>query len=302
MRSNRHPLKFYFVLFIVVAVILLFASFLLDTYLKRKEANNITFLFLAILVVSLGLLLAYKIFKTCPTVKITESDIYINKVSYKLSYIKSIKFADKHFHPLFRDYLEGAKIVFKNNRAVCIYDDFYSNAADLKVFLDYKLNNKIIYTVEEKSGEISNQDLAFNSYKENPFFSLRNILYLIIVILITILILNKSLSSAYFLSFSCLAFFMTMFIYFNYYFELNDDYIIIKNHILFWKKTAYSTKDIREVVLRRGGNLGSRGGKPNHIKIILADYKVKSYYAASINEKTWLKFAKDIKKLKIKIR
>lgn len=281
-----------------MAVILLLASFLLDTHLKRKEANNITFLFLAILVVSLGLFLVYKIFKTCPTIKITESDIYINKASYKLSYIKSIKFAAKHFHPLFRDYLEGAKIVFKNNRSVCIYDDFYSNTAALKAFLDYKLNNKIIHPAAEKSREINNKDLVFNSYKGNPFLSIRNILYLIIVIQFVIVIINKTLSSAYLLSFSFSAFFIAMLIYFNYYFELNDDYIIIKNHILFWKKTAQRTKDIKEVVLIHG----SLRGKPNHIKIILADYKVKSYYAASINEKTWLKFAKDIKKLKIKIR
>ena len=298
-RSNRHPLKFYFALFIVMAVILLFASFLLDTYLKRKEANNITFLFLAILVVSLGLLLVYKIFKTCPTIKITESDIYINKASYKLSYIKSIKFADKHFHPLFRDYLEGAKIVFKNNRAVYIYDDFYSNAAALKVFLDYKLNNKIIYTVEEKSGEISNQDLAFDSYKGNPFFSLRNISYLMIIAVMFKVIIVKSLSWSDLILFIFLSCHTVILIYFNYYFEMNDDYIVIKNHILFWKKTAYSTKDIREIVLRHGG---SQRGKPNSLKIILTDYKVKSYYATSINEKTWLKFAKDIKKLKIKIR
>jgi len=79
------------------------------------------------------------------------------------------------------------------------------------------------------------------------------------------------------------------------FFQLNKNYLRIKNHINFWKNDIYKIGDIREVTFE------SKSKAPYFAKIVFKDYTIKRYYAATLGTGKWKELQLALEKLNIKV-
>jgi hypothetical protein len=80
------------------------------------------------------------------------------------------------------------------------------------------------------------------------------------------------------------------------YFKLNQEYLVVKNHIWLWRNDVYLVKDLREIVFEEPHKMSTS------LRVITNNYEHKLYPAGSLRDKSWRKLKEQITALGIKVR
>jgi hypothetical protein len=305
--SQRNKFNFYFP--IAVAFIFFFSvasllAWIFITQMIRGVFPSSDFMVPVISVVFFYLTYytVVRYFKNAPIITIEGERITFGKESHLLKDIESVYLTGKvPFKYIFRFPMEGTTLNFKNGTTKYIYDDIYSNSAQLKSFLDQVVVKKKPF-VEQNDYEINLNAIDVSSaevFKGNPIFSLRglNIMGLIGFFIYLSVFKVKNIPIGFVIGFSL---FSLLWIYLNArlmnYIRLTGEYLIINNHILVWKKSIYRIHDIKEIVFEE------QRKAPYSLRIITKDFRNKLYPAATLRDKTWLQLKGKLEIHKIKVR
>jgi len=273
---------------------------------------HFTLLTIAFVLISFAIYSITTSIKNSPSVLFNDDILLVGSKAYYWADFKKVSFTGKKpCKCIFRYSMEGMMLQFANEKPVYLLDYVYSDLWKLKLFVQQ------IIIEQKKKMEIpqlkSSQDSStYNTrifYKGNCFFSSYSILYWgTVVILIT---LGLEFGHIYYLSDCTLAgtillvcitaILMLLFWAISctmHFFELSDNYITAKNHILFWEKETYFLQDIREI----GFDKGFINNRRFCLKLITKDFKYAIYPAGTLSQKQWKKLEEDFKRHGIKVR
>lgn len=80
------------------------------------------------------------------------------------------------------------------------------------------------------------------------------------------------------------------------YFKLNEEYLVVKNHVWFWVNDAYYIKDIRLIVFEEPHKMSTA------MRVVTNNYESRMYPAGSINKKEWFSLREQLKDYKVKFK
>lgn len=293
--SKRHLYKFYLNLFFWIAFLLTLAVF----FINKKEFLNynnigvmVVFAFpIYIIIINL---------KKAPNIILNKKGLVKNNKFYSWEDLSSHKLTGKKFLAISSE--ECASLTFRDQKTIYIFDDFYSNASEMKCFIQEIVIDKKD-KIETKKQPIHFNDVnqeAFILYKGNPVFSYRGAtIWSPFLFLIGGSIINfKIYPSKTFIACSIITLFLALvFSWMLFYFEISKNFLVVKNHYYFWKKDIYHFSEIKEIVFE-----GVYGKRPKSLVIITLDFKTERYYAGSLTDKTWLKLKTELENKNIIVR
>jgi hypothetical protein len=246
--------------------------------------------------ISAGLLMYFIVFsmvcaywKYSPKITIDNGIISFGKQLFLLDDIKEAALTEKlPFGFLFFTFpMAGAMLRFNDGTKKLLFNAMYSNAWEIKSYLEQTVINKQVYrpipTRKTNKNAVGLETALI--FKGNQFTSMRG-LFLWGMVGIIIYDLSDRLQSLPVSVLIALGAFIvvwfTLSSWFMYYFELTKDYLIIRNHIFVWVKEIYWLPDIREVVYE------TQGRRPNSMRVTTRNFKSKLYPAGTLRNKTWL--------------
>ena len=304
--SKRHIVKFYLfviiftILFGAIATICLFEYIDLAENGKLKAINNLL-LILSFVCYAFAGYTWYRFNKNAPKIILNKVLISFNKRTYLLADIKELTLTGKQpFKFEFNVPMEAARLTFNNNLTEYIFDDMYSNSGEIKSFLKQIVFDKKEY-VEVSVSAIDKDAVAndvYDSFKGNQLTSFTGIALWSLIIFFVYMILDSKriYLDRLFYVFCLSAFWFIGFSYQMDYFKVSDNYFLVRNHNLFWKRKIYNLSDIKEIIFE------SPGKAPNSLRIITKDFRNKLYLAGTLSDKTWLALKEKLEAHKIKIR
>lgn len=262
---------------------------------QSKQLNVHIMPVLGFLFLFFSLWLAFKYAQTAYKIKITRQTISFNSKTYPITDIKKLKLTGTQNFPVFGyGNKEGAAVYFKDNTVNYIYDDMYSNTAELKKFLLSVTNPNNIEPVKEKIIN-TNYNIGSVSFKNFFIFSVRGgfLSLLLVMLLIGLIQANPLFNIVSYILFSLLV--VALHIPLFYYFEISNNKLIVKNHILFTRKRTYNLDDISKV------SVEDSYGFPDALRIVTKDYNSKKYFAASLYNSTWASLKETLEELNINV-
>jgi hypothetical protein len=292
-KTKRHFIYFYLLTGIVSFVFLGFGAKAVYWSYNIHLIQSLTDeAYLAIIVSPvlffLGFYTIIRVTRNVPIIRANKLSIKFNREEfYWNDLVKSELTGKKEFKYLTGLKIEGTTLYFKNGQSKTFYDSGYSNTWLLKSFIhEVILNNKtgpILAFPPITTEALQNEN--FKAYKGSFLLSFRGILMLGTIIFSGWLLAIDSPSfKAYFLifgTFSVVIIFLHSFL--TNYLAVSDNYLLVKNQLLFWKKKSYRLNDILEIFL-----LESSGQLPRSLMIVTKDFKRKKIYASTLNDKDWL--------------
>lgn len=270
--------------------------------LNSEELKTIHYLLpiSSIILFSLVLFIIRSQFKSVPTITLDKYSIkFGNGETYFLKDISDIKLQGKIPFGIFRTQIEGTELHFENGQSKSFFDDMYNNSCQLKSFLE-----QVVVAVDKKDSlEIDNNDTRSNSikivnkYKGKQFISFNGISLWGLTTLFVIIIVSFSPPTGFYIFISILWLFLFLInSYQMHYFGMNREFLIVKNHNLFWKKKVYRFSNIKEIIFETQG----RGN--NSLRIVTKDYRTGIYPAVTLQIKTWLALKEQIESKGIIVR
>lgn len=288
--SKRHFLNFYGMLFLSfflggLGILLLFI---------HNPDKKIIAIIGGLLLIFISIYLCISYIKNTPKITITNKDISFNNKSFKIEDIQRITLKGKNSFS-FSYEKESVTIFFKNGEIKHIFDDMYRNTSQMKLALDYLINNCKHSVVKKVKINLASEH--FYKYKGVFIYNFRALMYFsILVLFISILFLGKKANTeAYYIISVFLLFFTLLFQWQFNYFELNKNYLRVRNQMKFWKNDIYRIEDIEEVTFE------SQNNAPHCLKIIFKDYATKKYTAATLNNRKWKELQRALEKLNIRV-
>tara|TARA_B110000967_G_C18892871_1_gene568563 strand:- start:2559 stop:3437 length:879 start_codon:yes stop_codon:yes gene_type:complete len=246
-------------------------------------------------------LMVYLYWKNSPHITIDKTNIKIGKKTYSLNNIKDVKLTGKvHFPFLLYANMEGTVILFNDETEKKIFDDMYLNSFEVKLFLDQVVVNKQEFEIH-KTKKIKSSDLRLENtetFKGKQLLSLTGFSLWGVVGFFTFLLITKWTSLSIVVIILILLFGTFWFWERSrllHYYNLSKNFLIVNNHILFWKMIIYRFSDIREVVFETQGQVSG-------IRLITNDYKSRLYSSAPLRNKTWIKMKKRLENEGVKVR
>lgn len=241
-----------------------------------------------------------------------ELSTIIKTKKYSWTEIQQIQITGKQLHKfLFMSMpVEATTIKLNDNSEIHLWVDYYRNKSDLRVVLDRAnnilQNNKQFERLDFKIGKPNFADQNVNNndakvFNGNHLFTFNGLFFYGWVIFIGFMISTKpnvfltNYSALISISFATLVI-TGMLSYQMNYFQVTNQYLIVKNTIWVWRKDIYLLADIREVVIETPHKLSTS------LRVITNDYRDKLYPACSLNEKTWKELMNNIQSYKIKVR
>ncbi|MXN90638.1 hypothetical protein GR160_05320 [Flavobacterium sp. Sd200] len=232
--------------------------------------------------------------QTVPTITIDKKSIRIKNEIYRINNIKHIVYTGKQ--PFIYNYKEGAEITLYDGTSIYIYDEFYANAASLKVFLDSVINNRIIINIPINTYNIANENIKY--FTQGIFSNIKLFVIILISCTLSLFLMFTTTISAYIL-FVPLATFVIITPFLcgeMYYFGISEKYFIIRNYVQFWKKDVYPLSFIREVV-----------HEPRHkyrkgLRIITKNYRSEFCIAQTLDDNDWKELKRCLVGRNIKVR
>lgn len=291
--SKRHFYKYYLVLIISNLFLLTFGGFLI---LKGFEENNNKIILGSLFLFIIAISITFGFIKSTPTIILNKEGISFKNNFYKWHELTNSKLTGKG--DMIFTSGECTTLFFNDKTRIQFFDDFYSNSAEMKYFIEEIILKKTEDT--ELSKEVINIDTEFfTSYKGNPVFSFRGIMMWGIILCFCLLSLlsNKTINTGgnvFFIIFSLFWFIINSWM--MDYFEISKNIFVIKNHYFFWKKVVYPIAELKEVVFEQ------QGKGPNTLRIILKDFSVKKYYAGSLTNTTWIQLKTEFETKNIPVR
>jgi len=305
--SKRHIFKFYFSIILGTLFFVAMATGLLFIYNKSadkgelKAKDKLMPIFSIACYAFAGYSL-YRYIKNAPKVTLDKEFITFNNQTYSISDIKKVTLTGKQpFKYAINFPMEAATLTFNDNETKYIFDDMYSNSWEIKSFLKQVVIDKKDF-IEASNFTIDKNSVAgdfYETFKGNQFTSLRGIsLWGLIGFFIYMVINNKrpvNIGGVLFVS-SFSIFWFIIFSYQMHYFQVSDNYFLVRNHNFFWKKKAYNIADIKEIVFETQGKM------PNCLRVITKDFRNKLYPAGTLRDKDWFALKGKLESYKIKVR
>ena len=244
----------------------------------------------------------YRYIKNAPTITLDNDFINFNNKIFSIADIDNIELTGKRpFKYAINFPMEAATLKFKNGKTKYIFDDMYSNSWEIKSFLKQVVIDKKEFS-KSNSSPIDKDAVAsdfYETFKGNQLTSLRGIsLWGLIGFFVHMVINNKRpvhIGGVLFVSGFSL-FWVIAFSYQMHYFQVSDNYFLVRNHNFFWKKKAYNIADIKEIVFETQGKM------PNCLRVITKDFRNKLYPAGTLRDKNWLDLKDKLETYKIKVR
>jgi hypothetical protein len=305
--SERHKLNFYLTIILGSLFFLAMGTGMLIVYFKHSsngqlKAKDQLMPFFSISVFFLAIYTVYKYYRNAPIIRIDNSTISFNNQSFTFSDLEHIDLTGiRSFPYLFGFPMEAATLKFKDGQTKYIFDSIYENSWQLKSFLKQVVIDKTEFTVQSPhnidKSELDNE--YYDTFKGNQFTSLRGILLWGAIGFFTYAVLTskttrKTASLIVYIFFSFLWFFLLS-LTMNY-FQVSQNYLVIKNHNLLWRRKAYRLSDIKEVTFETQGKM------PNCLRVITKDFRNKLYLAATLGDKTWLELKDKLESYNITVR
>lgn len=235
-------------------------------------------------------------------VEIDKEKIIFNADVYHWEDALSISLRRKQpFKYIFNFPMEGIKIRFKNGDIKYIFDDLYYKTWQAK----YLIQELVIDKKEDFEFEIASYNNTipkyqdFRDYKGSLLKSVYGISLWAMPIFFIFLITSNadSLHTKVSVMISIIGF--LYFIgnsYFLHYFSISDNYLMIRNHVFFWKHRVYKIADVKEIVFE------SESRWPNCLRVITKDYRSKLYPADTLSDKTWIEIKRVMKNQGVIVR
>ena len=293
LKAERHLIKFYFTLIFYNLLLLLFSSLL---FFFGFGTNN-KFILGGVFLIAIAISINIGFIKKAPILILNLNGVFFNNTFFEWSELTDVKLTGKG-DMIFTS--GECTTLFFNNTRIQLFDDFYSNISEIKVFIqenviDRKPNSET--SIPSITIDI-NQEL-FIPYKGNPLLSLEGFFGWVFTLFLLFLpmLSNKPINQKGIVF--CMSFAVLIFLLFSRmlnYFEISNNFFVVKNHHFFWKKEIYSISDIREIVFER------RHKQPNLLRLITKDFNSKTYLAASLNDSNWLEMKSELEKSNVSVR
>lgn len=290
--STKHPLLFNFSLVLGNLFALLFCLF---CYIS----NQVNFHYFGLIFLLLIVVFDYFFIKNTPQISINQQEIVFGKKRYLWSEIIEIKISTKG-KGFFYSHKESTKITFKNQDVIYIYDNHYANSSEIKSYIQQIVICKNPSFEHYRSVQINENLYSENliAFKGNAIFSFTGIMMWGLIFFIAgLLALGQRNDLEMILRFSALSIFWFLLnSWMMYYFEISDEYFVIKNHYFLWIKKIYLLENIREIVYEQ------QGKQSNALRIITKDFKSERFIAGSLSNKKWLEMKDFFEEKNIKVR
>lgn len=294
--SKRHLYKFYLTLLLVNILFIGMGTIFLSASIR--DNNNIGY-YIFFIIVAIAIFMNFVFIKNSPKIVLVTKGLLFKNNFYSWDNLSSTELTGKS--NLFLTPTECATITFKDLKSIRIFDDLYSNSAEMKCFIqEIVIDKKDTFKIPNRNINLNNIDNEFFiPYKGNPIFSFRGILMwgLIIAIILLPSFSKKTINikGLLFLIPLCMFWFILN-SWMMHYFEISKNFFIVKNHYYFWKKDIYSISDIKEIVFE------NQPKQANKLRIITKDFKTKFYLAGSLTDKNWLEMKKELENKNIIVR
>jgi hypothetical protein len=294
--SKRNPYKFYLNLILINGSFLILIS-IFQEYFKY---NINSFIIGSLILLALATVITMGFIKNAPRIILDKKGIRIKNDFYWWYDLSSAKLTGKG--GMIFTSGECATLTFNDFTEIKIIDDFYSNIAEIKCFIQ-----QIVIEKKDKIEEFNNKIDSFEltaedttTYNGNPIFTLTGILMWGNIMLFSVVpiinsvgnIISKAYAFLLFLSVLLFLLFSRMY----HYFEISQKYLQVKKYYFFWKKEVYEINHIKEIVFYRYSR------HSNGVRIITKDFKTKSFLVANLRDKRLLMMKKDLEGKKIKVR
>ena len=293
-----------FVAFLGFAIVLFYGFF---KVWNKGEVENKTYMLFVIAAFFIGIVvnLIWSYWFYSRRIVVDKDKIQYHETVYPWHDVTEVILSGKHKFGFFGFRMEATTLVFRDNTKGYIFQDFYANAPQIKSFIKYVILEKsdmplpikpqAVYTMAK--GEI------FWRYSGNPLFSLRGILTWGLIAFIMYCAFgmqsptgNPDTYNKLLLGLPFCAFWFLLNAFSNYYFEVSDNFLIIKNHYFFWIKEVYKLSDVEQFVYE------TEPKQANMLRIILADFTQKRYRAGSLTDATWHDMKADFETKGIEVR
>lgn len=293
--SKRHPYNFYLTLILCNAFLLTLVVLL---FIKCIEQNNNKYGLGCLFILAISISVTIGFIKNASTIILDTKGIIFRKKFYSWDDLSSTKLTGRGDMVFTSG--ECATLIFKNNKKIEIFDDFYSNSAEIKYFIQENIIDSKEINIAKHENDFSDVEKeSFTTYKGNPVFSFNGIIMWGLILYFALMLIrsNKSINIKATLFFVIISVFWISIISCSmYYFEISKKFFVVKNHYFFWKKDIYFISNIREIVYER------QHKQSNKIRLILNDYNTKTYLAGSLTDKTWLEMKDELENKNITIR
>jgi hypothetical protein len=202
---------------------------------------------------------------------------------------------------------ETTNLDLKSGKEIDIIAAYYQNMPNLRMTFrqvdQFLTNNETVQLKHNTDTRIleSVKHLNFsemNKYSGNHFLSFNGIMIYgwIAISIYVLLILDSPKHLIPIAAFSMSGLFYGFLGYQLYYFYLDKNYLVVKNHIWPWVNHAYKIEDIKEVVFEKPYE------RSIALRVITKGYHSKLFPAGSLNNKTWKVLKEELEGLKVIIR
>lgn len=260
--------------------------------------------FLAVLFYFIAFYTVYRYYKNAPKIKVDGNTISFNKHTFALTEIEHADLTGKGKFQYFLNYpMEAATLHFRDGQTKYIFDDMYENAWEIKLFIKQVVVDKkdfaIPITLHIDKPELESE--WYDTFRGNQFFSLRvGLLLYGIILIFSYRIATDSRAQTkglliFYILFCSFWFFLVSRLQMHF-FQVSQNYFVVRNHNLAWRRKAYRLSDIKEIVFEQQGKM------PNCLRVITNDFKSKLYPAATLRDKTWLALKDRLEHPGVKVR
>ena len=199
---------------------------------------------------------------------------------------------------------ESTYLILKNERKIYLIAKFYQNMPALRMALDQvneclSSNKEIALAFHPETSVTSGYvDVKkMTKYAGNHFLSFNGlVIYGWIFFSIYAIVYLSSYFGAVLILIFMLVFTYGMLGSQLHFFYLDNNYLVVRNHVWPWVNHTYRIADIKQIAFeipyRRSTSL----------RIITKDYRSKLYPGGSLRNKTWNKLLRDIEEMNIEVR
>jgi len=259
----------------------------------------------------LGLYYAYYFLKTFKSYFFDEKGIYVSnlfkKEFFSWNLISEINLVGKEIESflwisLFED---AISINLESKKQLVLFSKYYRNMPEIRRFL-YSHNSKLIdretsvndYLSLEMPKKIIKDNSIYKIYSGYHLLTFYGLTIYVLMIFLFTIIKGLYLNNGFFGFLVGTLFFLTPILLLSRqmcYFKMNKDFLVVKNHIWFWKNKKLQINNIRLIYLE------SPYKKSHSLRVVNKDFKMFLFSATSLKEVHWKILRKDLRNRKIKV-
>ncbi len=315
-KSTRSA-KFYFLIFIINFMLLGMASVPLPSVIKSIISGKFegidSGLVMTTFLVGFDVIFNYVFVKIIPKITVSKEFIKFGHKSYEWVDIKEMKLnAQVNFQMGRYIPVEGAYFKLKNGDAWNMYDSFYGNAPEIKLFIEEYIiakknsNDKSSIEPTQRIGNVPS-DSTINLQKKdskklyvfnnNQFTSFYGIMMWGFLAFLIYLNYNNPSGLTFIFTSIIGAVFFVLFSWMMYYFEVSEHLFRVNNPNAPWKADSFKFSDIKEIVFQP-----SIGRRPRSLAVITNDFKQETFIASTLRNQTWESLKECLKRKGIRVR